>query len=176
MLFPLLRIINRIKYRLAIPEKLAEMFACFLFKEIYTLKIFIFFLNYNVWHLLISRNLGSVTKELNLICWWRCSICYGCTGPYGSDNLDCNKMYVTILSPDVALLFYFCWSRHCFSSPLSSLRCKSCLQSEQMFSNLSMSITLMFLLQTSLNQSCGCPHAGGQFPVQIQSNYNLHTF
>lgn len=43
-------------------------------------------------------------KELWLSCWWRWSICYSCTGTYGSDSVNCNE-YMWRCS--VALLFSF---------------------------------------------------------------------
>lgn len=54
-----------------------------------------------MWHPLISRNLGSASKELRLSYWWWCIICYGWSGPHGCVSLNCKT-----LASNVALLFF----------------------------------------------------------------------
>lgn len=84
-------------------------------------------------------------------------------------------------------MFSFCWAcfslaeSFCFSSPPFNPQCKLHLQHKRSLAIpsrllMSMSITLMSLLQTSWKWKWGHPLADGQFPVQkphIVNNYLL---
>lgn len=66
-----------------------------------------------------ERNSGSAPQKLWPRCWWRCSMCYGSTGPQRNDSLDCNQR---IRRPPLCCFLFF---NHISPLRFFSLLCKA---------------------------------------------------